>query len=108
MDELLLITCCSACLRDTAVKCVTLSGEESRVIRVLVVDDETLVRAGLRLILQPAEDIDVVSEASDGRQAVDAVCDTGPMSCCWTYGCRCWTGWRLPLRSARGPIPLVS
>ncbi|MGW1680987.1 response regulator [Saccharopolyspora sp. NPDC002376] len=42
-------------------------------IRVLVVDDETLVRTGLRMILQPADDIEVVAEASDGRQAVEAV-----------------------------------
>ncbi|KAA5830622.1 response regulator transcription factor [Saccharopolyspora hirsuta] len=42
-------------------------------IRVLVVDDETLVRTGLRMILQPADDIEVVGEAADGREAVEAV-----------------------------------
>lgn len=42
-------------------------------IRVLLVDDETLVRTGLRLILNPAEDVEVVGEAGDGREAVDAV-----------------------------------
>ncbi|CAL9652638.1 Transcriptional regulatory protein DegU [Streptomyces sp. enrichment culture] len=42
-------------------------------IRVLVVDDEALVRAGLRMILEPADDIEVVGEASDGSEAVTAV-----------------------------------
>ncbi|GAA4361484.1 response regulator transcription factor [Angustibacter luteus] len=41
--------------------------------RVLIVDDEGLVRAGLRMILSAAEDLDVVGEAEDGADAVDAV-----------------------------------
>ncbi len=46
---------------------------ETRVIRVLVVDDEELVRSGLRLILEAAGDIVVVGEARDGAEAVSAV-----------------------------------
>lgn len=42
-------------------------------IRVLLVDDEALVRAGLRMILEPAEGIDVVAEANDGSEALTAV-----------------------------------
>ncbi|MFG2075375.1 response regulator [Nonomuraea maritima] len=42
-------------------------------IRVLVVDDEELVRSGLRLILEAAGDIVVVGEARDGAEAVSAV-----------------------------------
>lgn len=41
-------------------------------IRVLVVDDEELVRSGLRLILEAAGDIAVVGEARDGAEAVSA------------------------------------
>jgi DNA-binding NarL/FixJ family response regulator len=41
-------------------------------IRVLVADDEELVRTGLRLILTSEPDIEVVGEAADGRQAVEA------------------------------------
>ena len=41
-------------------------------IRVLIVDDESLVRAGLRMILESADDITVVGEASDGDEAADA------------------------------------
>jgi DNA-binding NarL/FixJ family response regulator len=43
------------------------------VIRVLVIDDEALVRTGLRMILESADDITVVGEAVDGADAVDAV-----------------------------------
>ncbi|MEU1280745.1 response regulator transcription factor [Streptomyces sp. NPDC005805] len=39
-------------------------------IRVLVADDEPLIRAGIRAILTSAEDISVVAEAGDGREAV--------------------------------------
>ncbi|MDH6136764.1 DNA-binding NarL/FixJ family response regulator [Kitasatospora sp. MAA4] len=42
-------------------------------IDVLIVDDESLVRAGLRMILETAEDIRVVGEAEDGEGAVRAV-----------------------------------
>jgi DNA-binding NarL/FixJ family response regulator len=41
------------------------------VIRVIVADDETLVRAGLVTILSGHPQIEVVAEAADGRQAVD-------------------------------------
>jgi DNA-binding NarL/FixJ family response regulator len=42
-------------------------------IRVLLVDDEALVRGGLRAILESTEDIRVVGEADDGEGAVPAV-----------------------------------
>jgi DNA-binding NarL/FixJ family response regulator len=41
------------------------------VIRVLLVDDEQLVRQGLRMILESAGDIAVVAEAADGGEAVE-------------------------------------
>ncbi|GAA3384669.1 response regulator transcription factor [Cryptosporangium minutisporangium] len=40
---------------------------------VLLVDDEALVRAGLRLILETADDLTVVGDAEDGRAAIEAV-----------------------------------
>ena len=42
-------------------------------ISVLLVDDEALVRAGLRMILETAEDMTVVGEADNGRAAIDEV-----------------------------------
>ncbi|WP_338089829.1 response regulator transcription factor [Nocardioides lijunqiniae] len=41
--------------------------------RVLIVDDEPLVRAGLRLVLDPARGIEIVGEAADGPAGVRAV-----------------------------------
>jgi DNA-binding NarL/FixJ family response regulator len=40
------------------------------VIRVLIADDQTLVRDGFRMILDAQEDIEVVGEAADGLEAV--------------------------------------
>jgi len=40
-------------------------------IRVLLVDDQALIRAGFRALLDAEEDIEVVAEAADGRQAVE-------------------------------------
>ena len=39
-------------------------------VRVLVVDDQAMVRAGLRMLLEHEDDLDVVGEAADGREAV--------------------------------------
>lgn len=41
--------------------------------RVLIADDQSLVRAGFRLILQSQPDLEVVGEAQDGEQAVAQV-----------------------------------
>jgi DNA-binding NarL/FixJ family response regulator len=41
------------------------------VIRVLLADDQALVRSGFRVLLQTAADIEVVGEAGDGRQAIE-------------------------------------
>jgi len=40
------------------------------VIRVLLADDQSLIRAGFRILLETADDIEVVAEAADGAQAV--------------------------------------
>jgi DNA-binding NarL/FixJ family response regulator len=47
-------------------------------IRVLLVDDDALVRAGLRMILSSADDLDVVAEVDDGTRAVAAVREHRP------------------------------
>ncbi|MFI7587154.1 response regulator [Spongisporangium articulatum] len=49
-----------------------------RVVRVLLVDDHDLVRAGLAALLDAAPDVTVVGEAADGEQAVDLVRSTAP------------------------------
>jgi DNA-binding NarL/FixJ family response regulator len=47
-------------------------------IRVLVVDDQALVRGGLRMILDAQPDIDVVGEAADGHEAIDQARELTP------------------------------
>ncbi|WP_431930221.1 response regulator transcription factor [Nonomuraea jabiensis] len=47
-------------------------------IRTLLVDDESLIRAGLRFILESAPDVEIVGEAADGDEAVDAAARLGP------------------------------
>jgi len=47
-------------------------------IRVLVVDDQTLVRAGFAQLLDRDEDIEVVGEAEDGREGLDMARELQP------------------------------
>ena len=47
-------------------------------IRVLVVDDHQLVRAGLITLLDAAADMQVVGEAADGQQALEVAREVGP------------------------------
>ena len=49
-----------------------------RSIRVLLVDDHVLVREGIRSLLQLHSDIDVVGEASDGREAIQRTHELTP------------------------------
>ena len=51
-------------------------------IRVLVVDDQALVRAGFRTILDSEDGIEVVGEAADGAAAVAAVAELAPDVVC--------------------------
>ena len=47
-------------------------------IRLVLVDDQAMMRSGLRLILESEPDILVVGEAADGRAAIDAVARLRP------------------------------
>ncbi|WP_410785165.1 response regulator transcription factor [Kribbella sp. C-35] len=50
----------------------------SEPVRLLLVDDDPLVRAGLSSMLGGAPELELVGEAADGQQAVDAVRDVRP------------------------------
>ncbi|MFD9633218.1 response regulator [Streptomyces violascens] len=47
-------------------------------VRVLVVDDQEMVRTGLRLVIDRREDLSVVGEAADGEQAVARAVELRP------------------------------
>jgi DNA-binding NarL/FixJ family response regulator len=48
------------------------------VIRLLVVDDQPLVRAGLRMVFEPEPDVEIVGEAADGDEGVRLARDLQP------------------------------
>ena len=47
-------------------------------IRVLLADDQALVRGGFRLILDAEPDIEVIAEAADGNEAIERALETRP------------------------------
>jgi two-component system response regulator NreC len=46
--------------------------------RLLLVDDHAVVRSGLRMLLEPEADFEIVGEAASGREALKAVAETRP------------------------------
>src|SRR3989304_8809773 len=47
-------------------------------IRILIAEDHTLVREGIRLILQSQPDVEVIGEAADGREVIAKARDLRP------------------------------
>ena len=47
-------------------------------IKVLIIDDDTLVRAGLRLMIETQDDLEVIGEADNGDTAVEMAADLQP------------------------------
>src|ERR671930_934396 len=64
-------------MNATAQRTVT-RREQGVTIKVVIADDHSLVRQGLRRYLDMAEDIDVVGEASNGEEAIDLVDEAQP------------------------------
>ena len=47
-------------------------------IRILLADDHTLMRAGIRALLEKQHDMEVVGEAADGQEALQKAAELGP------------------------------
>jgi len=60
-------------LADAARRASLNEREPDSTIRVLIADDQALVRAGFKMILEAEEDVEVVGEAADGGEALDEV-----------------------------------
>jgi DNA-binding NarL/FixJ family response regulator len=54
------------------------TDEATAPVRVLLADDQTLVRSGFRLMLEQHSDLEVCGEAADGRQAVRLAAELAP------------------------------
>ena len=55
-----------------------MTARSQRPIRILLAEDHTIVREGLRALLGSRDDLEVVGEAADGRSAVDATLRLDP------------------------------
>jgi DNA-binding NarL/FixJ family response regulator len=66
---------------------------EDRTVRVVVVDDVPELRLLVRLTLEEDPAIEVVGEASNGRESRSSSAPI-PISCCSICQCRTWTGSR--------------
>jgi DNA-binding NarL/FixJ family response regulator/class 3 adenylate cyclase len=60
----------AALLADRQDEHVAAAPDDGKGVRVLIVDDQALVRTGFRMILEAEPDLEVVGEASDGLEAV--------------------------------------
>ena len=65
-----------------------MTGAPTGRVRVLIADDQALVRAGFRMVVDAREDLEVVGEAAEGRRRWPWPPSSTPTSCSWTCGCR--------------------
>jgi DNA-binding NarL/FixJ family response regulator len=57
-------------------------------IHVILADDHSIVRSGLRQLLDSIDGLQVVGEAANGEALLELLRHTRPTSCCWTCPCR--------------------
>lgn len=72
---------CPAAVGAVRMARVTRMNDVGATVRVLLADDEAMIRAGVRAILTASPGIEVVAEAADGREAVDLALRHRPDVC---------------------------
>jgi hypothetical protein len=60
--------------------------------RIIIADDHELARLGLRTMLEPEPDLEVIGEAATGREAVALSSQLSRTWCSWTSACLTWMG----------------
>lgn len=73
-----------------------------RPIRLAIVDDDALVRAGLRILVGGSPEIEVVAEAGDGDEAIRVADAHWPDVMLMDVRMPGWTGWSPPGGSGSG------
>jgi DNA-binding NarL/FixJ family response regulator len=73
-------------------------------VKVLIADDHGIVRTGIRLLLERQPDVEVVSEAADGVEAVEQALACGPDLCILDVGMPRMTGLQAA-RAIRSHLP---
>ena len=63
-------------------------------IRVLVAEDHTIVREGIKQLIGLAKDLLVVGEASNGEQLLETLRTCPARWCCWISPCPASTAWK--------------
>lgn len=76
-------------------------------VRVLVVDDEPLARQRIRRLLQAEPDVEVIGEASTGREAVQCIAELQPDIVCLDVQMPELDGFGVLRELGDGPVPLV-
>jgi hypothetical protein len=73
-------------------------------IRVLIADEDAMVRSCLTACLAASDDLQLVGEAADGADAVRGCGEPGQTSCSWNWSCPVWTA-RRPFMQFAAPTP---
>ena len=62
-------------------------------VRIVIADDHTIFRDGLRRLLEAEPELEVAGEAADGTEAVARHASSGQIFCCWISPCRAFRAW---------------